>query len=209
MLFRALLVWGVLLLLEGIVVVLLVPPTLVTNAANVEEALIARSLGADAAENISSRARDTFDSWFVETGVLAESFQMFVPSEKAKRASTGIETLAQGLFDLVRRRLESFWNLVFVGIQRAYGFVVWLPMLLPFIVAAAFDGATVRRVKLLTFGMTSAPRYGAAMHGLVVLLFAPLYYAAWPFPVTPLLVPVWFIALAMVIKTLVANLQRL
>lgn len=209
MLLRALLIWGVLLLFEAIVVVLVVPPTLVTNAASTEEALISSSLGDEAADNISQRARATFDSWFVETGVLAESFHLFVPSEEAKRNSTGIETMAQGLFDVVRRRLESFWNLVFVGIQRAYGFLIWLPMLLPFIVAAAFDGATVRKVKLLTFGMSSAPRYGAAMHALVILLFAPLYYAAWPFPVTPLLVPVWFIALALVVRTLVANLQRL
>jgi hypothetical protein len=208
MLLRALLIWLTLLIIEGALVILMAPPTLVVNAAQAEEALIAATLNDETADVITGKAKGTFDSLFVDSGVMAESFHLFLPNEEAKRKSVGLETLAEGLFDVVRRRLESFWNLVFVGLQRFYGFAMWLPMLIPFVVAAAFDGATVRRIKLLTFGMSSAAVYGGAMHGLVILIFVPLYYACWPFSVTPMLVPFWFIALAMVIKHLVANLQR-
>lgn len=209
MLMRALLIWGLILLVESIVVILVVPPTLIVNAARNEETLIAMTLGEEVADGLATKARSNFDSWFVDTGIMAESFHLFVPTEASKRQSSGLETLAEGLFEVVRRRLESLWNLVFVAIQRVEGFLMWFPMLLPFSIAAAFDGATVRRVKLLTFGMSSAPVYGAAMHAIVILAFFPLYYAAWPFAVTPLVVPIWFIALAMCIKTLVSNLQRM
>ena len=209
MLLRALLVWGLLLLVEGIVVVLLAPPTMIVNAAENEEALIATTMGSDVAEALSAKARVNFDDWFVETGIMAESFHLFVPSEASKRNSAGLETMFEGLFEVVRRRIESLWNLVYVGIQRAHGFFMWFPVLLPFLIAAAYDGATVRRIKLLTFQISSAPVYGASMHLIVLLAFFPLYYAAWPFAVTPLLVPVWFILLSLCIRSLVANLQRM
>lgn len=208
-LIRAILLWGLLLLVESVVVILVVPPTLIVNAAHNEESLIATTLGEEVADSLASKAREDFDSWFLDTGIMAESFHLFVPTEASKRQSSGLETLAEGLFEIVRRRLESLWNLVFVAIQRAHGFMMWFPMLLPFSIAAAFDGATVRRVKLLTFGISSAPIYGAAMHAIVILAFFPLYYGAWPFAVTPLVVPIWFIALALCIKTLIANLQRM
>ena len=209
MLVRALLLWGLLLLVESIVVIMVVPPTLIVNAAQNEEALIAETMGMEVAESLADRARAKFDAWFVDTGIMAESFHLFVPTEASKRKSVGIETMAEGLFEVVRRRIESFWNLVFVALQRALGFAMWFPLLLPFSIAAAFDGATVRRVKLLTFGISSAPIYGAAVHGLVVLAFFPLYYAGWPFAITPLVVPVWFVALALCLKTLIGNLQRM
>jgi hypothetical protein len=209
MLVRALLIWGVLLILEGIVVILLVPPTLIVNAAYKEEAVLSETLGSDVAESISVRSKDTFNSWFVDTGVMAESFNLFVPTEASKRQSVGLETLAEGLFEMVRRRLEAAWNLIFVGIQRFYAFGIWFPLLLPFLVACAFDGATLRRVKLLTFGISSAPIYGAAVHSLIILAFFPLYYAAWPFAAHPLLVPIWFIAIALALRTMIANLQRM
>jgi len=209
MLIRALLIWGALLILEGIVVILLVPPTLIVNAAYKEEAVLADTLGPEVAEDISTKARDTFNAWFVETGVMAESFTLFVPTEANKRASTGIETLAEGLFEVVRRRLESAWNLVFVGIQRVYAFLTWMPLLIPFVIACAFDGATVRRIKLLTFGISSAPIYGASIHALIILAFFPLFYAAWPFAAPPLIVPIWFICLALVLRSLITNLQRM
>jgi len=209
MLVRAFLIWGIILLIESIVVILVVPPTLIVNAAHNEEALIAGTLGEDVAESLATKARANFDSWFVDTGIMAESFHLFVPTEANKRKSAGLETLAEGLFEVVRRRMESLWNLLFVAIQRGHGFAMWLPMLLPFSIAAAYDGATVRRVKLLTFGISSAPIYGAAMHAIVILAFFPLYYAAWPFAVTPLVVPIWFIALSLCVKTLIGNLQRM
>lgn len=209
MLMRTLLLWGILLLLEGIVVILVVPPTLIVNAAHNEEALISTTLGADVADELGRKTRDRFDAWFVDTGVMSASFQLLVPSEEQKRNSKGIETLAESFFEVVRRRIESMWNLVFVAVQRALGFAMWFPMLLPFFIAATFDGAVVRRVKLLTFGISSAPVFGTAMHAAIVLAFFPLYYAAWPFAVTPLVVPIWFIALALCLRTLISNLQRM
>lgn len=206
---RTIIIWCALFLLQAIVVILVVPPNVFVNAAYQEEAILEETLGPEAAESISAKARDTFHSAFVDTGIMAESFTLFVPTEASKRRSSGMETLSEGLFETVRRRLESLWNLVFVGIQRAYAFAAWLPLLLPFVIAAAFDGATIRRVKLLTFGMSSAPLYGVAMHVLILLIFFPLFYAAWPFSVPPLLVPLWYLAFALVLRLLISNLQRM
>jgi len=209
MLMRFVLIWGLILLLEAVVVVLVAPPSLVVNAAAKEEIALTESLGPEAAEEISVKAQETFNELFRDTGIMAESFSLLVPSETTKRRSSGIETLAEGMFEVVRRRLESAWNLVFVGIQRMYSFLAWLPLLIPFVIACAYDGATIRKVKLLTFGISSAPMYGAAMHGLVLLLFFPFFYALWPFGAPPLLVPLWFISLALVVRLLVANLHRM
>lgn len=209
MLIRFVLIWALVLLLEAVVVVLVAPPSLVVNAAAKEELALSESLGPEAAESISVKAQDTFNELFRDTGIMAESFTLLVPNETTKRRSSGIETLAEGMFEVVRRRLESAWNLVFVGIQRMYAFLAWLPLLIPFVIACAYDGATIRKVKLLTFGISSAPMYGAAMHGLVLLLFFPLFYAVWPFGAPPFLVPLWFISLALVLRLLIANLHRM
>lgn len=209
MLLRAFLIWGICLILECIVVVLVIPPTLIINAANKEETSLINTLGEDAAQKISIQARDTFNEWFIDTGIMAESFDLFVPTEATKRASTGLETLAEGLFSVVQKRLESAWNLVFVAIQRAYAFLAWLPLLLPFLIACSFDGGTTRRIKLLTFGISSAPIYGATIHALILLAFLPLFYGLWPFAAPPLFVPCWFIGLSLVSRSLIANLQRM
>ncbi len=203
------LLWALILLGESIAVILLVPPTVIVNAAFKEETSLANILGSQAASDISSRAKETFDSWFIDTGIMEESFNLLVPTEANKRQSKGLETLAEGLFEVVRTRMEAMWNLVFVGIQRIYSFLNWMPLLIPFLIACAFDGATLRKIKLLTFGISSAPLYGASVHGLIILAFFPLLYAAWPFAAPPLIVPLWFIALSFVLRTLISNLQRM
>lgn len=202
-------IWGAFLIVQAIIVLLFVPATVVLNAAYQEEAILASTLGPDLSESISIKAKDTFQSAFVDTGIMAETFNVLVPSEASKRKSTGMETLMEGAFEVVRQRLESAWNLVFVALQRFYAIAAWTPLILPFLIASAYDGAAIRKVKLLTFGMSSAPIYGMAMHLLVLMLFFPLYYALWPFAAPPLIVPLWLITSAMLIRTLISNMHRM
>lgn len=209
MLLRTVLLWALILLGESIAVILLVPPKVIVNAASKEEATLVATIGEESAALISSAAAEAFNTMFVETGIMEESFTLLVPSEANKRQSKGLETLAEGVFEVVRHRMEALWNLVFVALQRLYAFLHWLPLLLPLLIAATFDGATLRKIKLLTFGISSAPIYGASVHALIVLAFFPLLYAAWPFPAPPMIVPIWFFALAMVMRLLVANLHRM
>ena len=90
MLLRAILIWSVLLLVEGIIVILVVPPTLVINAAYKEEVAMIETLGPEISQIIIEKSNDTFQSWFVDSGVMAETFHLFIPTEAEKRKSTGL-----------------------------------------------------------------------------------------------------------------------
>jgi hypothetical protein len=167
--------------------------------------------GEAASKRIRGKAKRTYRENFVNTGAVDELYDFFLPTDEALAGSKGLEKLGvnEGLWDTVRDRLNAFWLMVYFFFLRMYTIMIWWPLMLIFISAAAYDGFVIRKIKLLGFESTAAPVFGLAMHVFVFLMFMPFFYALshlWRSTLLPC--RLWGIATAFVIKTKAANLQR-
>lgn len=207
--FRTVIVWVFVLLLEIVVVFALSPAESVARLSQDEYQLISNELGPLRAYSVTSRANSQFSSALIDTGIVAESFHLFVPTRDERDASQHLQMLGHGVFAYVSDRLTVLWSIVFQGFVRMQMFSLWLPVMLPLIVASSVDAYFVRRVKLISFSMFSAPVYGASLRSLVMLVFLPCLYAILPLAVTPLFVPAWYLWAAAAMWGLLSNMQRM
>jgi hypothetical protein len=204
------LVWVMVLFVQALFILILVPATLIQDSVNREERYLTEYFGDAASKRIKGKAKRTYRENFVNTGAVDELYDFFLPTDEALAGSKGLEKLGvnEGLWDTVRDRLNAFWLMVYFFFLRMYTIMIWWPLMLIFISAAAYDGFVIRKIKLLGFESTAAPVFGLAMHVFVFLMFMPFFYALSPVAINPLAVPLWGIATAFVIKTKAANLQR-
>lgn len=201
---------GIAIFLQIVLVVVLIPESAVQKALAKERSLMSDYLGDESCEKIVYRAEKTFNNWFVSSGLIRESFNMFIPTSQQQARSVGIERLGEkeGWFPAVEKRLYSFWTMVFFALQRIYSILAWAPVTIIFMTAAFYDGWMSRNIKLLGFDTTSAPKYGIARHLFVIGLFVPIFYAFAPITVHPVFAPLWGVFMSILLMIKAANLQR-
>lgn len=98
----------------------------------------------------------------------------------------------------------SMYEMIFRFTQIGY----WAAFALPFIIAAAFDGLMVRKVRNVTFNYSSPAKYNAIWHFIIVLFSGTVFYCNTPLPMPAAIFPLLVFAAAMGIRGLLANLQR-
>lgn len=201
--------WFLILLMEAVFIVLLVPDTELNKTASIERMLICRTLGDETCSNIASKGDRWWNDLFVDSGVIDNSFRYFIPTESEKQRSKGLEKMGGDMFTFMDGRLRALWGMVYYAIQRLAVFVTWVPFIIPFILAAFWDGSVTRKIKLLNFQNTAAPIFGAAQHFLIFICYMPLIYMLAPMPITPLIAPLWATLMAFGIMKMVSNYQRL
>lgn len=96
---------------------------------------------------------------------------------------------------------------LYLACLRALIVLLWLLVLLPVFGAAIVDGLVQRAIKRAEFGAIRPAAFSVASLAVIPLAMAPLVYLVLPFPVSPLLAPLWALALALPLSWLVANSQ--
>jgi hypothetical protein len=96
---------------------------------------------------------------------------------------------------------------LYVACLRALIMLLWLVVLGPVFGAAVVDGFVQRAIKRAEFGAIRPAAFSIASLVVIPLAMAPLLYLVVPFPVSPLVAPLWALALALPLSWLVANSQ--
>ncbi len=96
---------------------------------------------------------------------------------------------------------------LFVLVQRAFIFAIWLLVLFPVFIAAVVDGFSQRAVKRAEFGAMRPAAYTVTSHVVIPLAMAPLVYLVVPIPVSPLVSPLWALVLVVPLSLMVSNMQ--
>ena len=96
---------------------------------------------------------------------------------------------------------------LYVACLRALIVLLWLLVLLPVFAAAVVDGFVQRAIKRAEFGAIRPAAFSIASLVVIPLAMGPLLYLVLPFPVTPLVAPLWALALALPLSWLVSNSQ--
>ncbi len=96
---------------------------------------------------------------------------------------------------------------LYVACLRALIVLLWLLVLLPVFAAAVIDGFVQRAIKRAEFGAIRPAAFSIASLVVIPLAMAPLLYMVLPIPVTPLVAPLWALALVLPLSWLVSNSQ--
>ena len=191
---------------QATLIVLLVNAEWVQQQSSVEQHRITKHMGVQRSAAMIERAQARYQDWFSATGIRQQTYRRLLPDPSLPR--TGVEGLAPWFFDWLKRRLDAFWALVFLGICRAHLFVEWAPLLMAAGAAAIIDGVVQRRIKRFNHALASADKYVLAKCALMVLTFVPLLYLSAPIAITPLIVPGWGACLTLTCMLLASHAQH-
>lgn len=79
----------------------------------------------------------------------------------------------------------------------------------PVFVAAVVDGLSQRSIKRVEFGAIRPAAFVASSMLVIPLLMGPIVYLIVPFPVNPLIAPMWALMTALPLSWMVSNMQPL
>ncbi|MGP1715703.1 MAG: DUF4400 domain-containing protein [Methylophilus sp.] len=206
---RILFVWTCIAFFNFIAIAFFIPVDLITDHAKEEISNTKEFIGDSSYSYLNNKTYITYKKAFVDTGIQEGSFKLFIPTEDQKDNSGALRNLGAPLFKWIDEKIKMYWNLIYFGMLRFNYLLFFFPIFAPFIIAAAFDGFYTRRIKLITFQLTSATRYGYAMHSIIFLFFVPLFFFLYPFSIHPFFVPLWFILFGLSIRLLASNLHKI
>lgn len=167
-----------------------------------------RALG----ERWSGMVLDKTDLLFEQTpvAVLVEAAKKGVYSkeEQDKFELFGSNTASGGLmFKIMNGVFIGFIQSMYVVCVRLLIVFSWFALLIPVIVAAAYDGYTQRVVKSFTFGSIRPATFSLMAWIVIPMFFAPLFYLSAPLNIDPSIVPAWVCLSLIPLSILVANSQ--
>ena len=195
-------------LFQMLFIAAMLPVKILTDTGKQESELVRQFLGEETALTLRKKSDELFNRWFNETGIVKETFKTFIPTEKQKKNSKGMEDLGGKAFTYAEQRLTVMWTAVYLGIHRVLSIVMWLPGFIPFLMAAGFDAWKQRKVKMLNFASPSASIYGTCKTILWASMIAPIMIALFPFPVPPVAAPLWCATVVIAFGGILVNWPR-
>lgn len=174
-----------------------------------ESAINRQYFSVDAVEHAETRATRWFNQTFVETEVMAHSFDMFIPTENEIVRSEGLDQdFGQPVFGWFERRLRSWWTLVWSSYTRVSALLIWAPiaplLILPWIV----DGWSQRQRRKHTFEISSATRQHVAILALTAIPLILVAVITAPMVLHPLFAPAMLLLTGYLMYSAMANFMK-
>jgi hypothetical protein len=174
-------------IMVSMLVVMLVEAETMRSAWKAERTKAIEWLGADAVQAIDSRTRTWYSTLVVDSGAQDAVHEALVGDWETNHPH---EVQDWGLTQWLVGRMEVMWLIVGIILYRLAFIVTWLPPLLPFFVAATWDGICQRRIIQERFHSPSPMLYHTArwymvilIGGIGVVLFIPATLPAYWVPV--------------------------
>lgn len=169
-----------------------------------QEALV-QSLGVESGMKIIRQADSIYNAIFVRTGLQGWAISHY--GQNAQDDLLGPSRISEGARKTGQYVIAFFMN-IYEGIFRFIQLTYWLAFAGPFVLAAAFDGIMQRKVRIATFHYSSPAVYNAMWHIMIIMFFVTLIYLDSPWPLVPMAFPLLLLVIAMMIRAMLANLQR-
>lgn len=160
------------------------------------------------AEKSSDRGSRWFTAVFVDTQIMAHTFEPFIPTEEEMQAAKGMEDFGRPVFQWWEGRLRAWWTLIWACFVRLSSVLLWAPYSLLFIVPWLVDGLVEREKGKHTFAYASPMRNRYAMMALAVMPLVFLIILTAPLPLHPLTTPILLILIGVMVYQLVANFMK-
>jgi len=193
----------IVLTLEAGLVFLFIPKETLVRVQQQEAASIQEKLGETAKDYVKKNSDYYFYNIFVDTGILPVSYEFLI-------GQWGDEDTFddRGFAKFVEQRLDVTWMALNLASRRLTTLFLWLPYIIPFLMAVVIDGLVEREIRKHRFAFASPAAHRTAT--IIVILFIWIFCTIpfLPFSVTPML-PAYFIwAAAFAVWSYLANLQK-
>ena len=200
--------WSLLGLLYLVGYILLVGEGYLTRMVESEQRYNAQFYSPALAKASTQRATRWFNAAFVDTGIMAHTFDPFIPTQDEITRSKGLEDFGQPLFHWFERRMRAWWTLLWAAFVRMSSVLLWTPFAPFLFVPWLVDGYTIREVRKHTFDYASPVAQSYAMRAIAImpLLFVLLLLA--PIPMHPLATPACFIMAGMLGQRAIGNYMK-
>jgi|GEM_PF-488526 hypothetical protein len=173
-----------------------------------ENAMNAAFYSQPVADEAIDRANRWFTVAFVDSGVMAHTFEPFLPTEEEIARARHMEDFGQPIFEWFEGRMRAWWTLVWSAFTRFSSILIWGPVALLLFIPWVIDGWTQREVKKNTFDFASPVQQRFAMMAIGVLPIAFLVIVTAPVPMHPLVTPGAIIGAGILVQIAIANFMK-
>jgi len=192
---------------------LVTPSSFVTHIKR-EQGSIEETFGEQSAQKIIGVADGMYKSIFEDSGFHESFIKKFaIPEQDILANKTAAEDpLAKDPTTKYTRYLQSYFVGLFISFYewmfRIVQLLMWILLALPFLLASVVDGLMQRKVRTACFIYTSPTMFSGLWHGLIAMVFGVNWILNIPFNIKPLIYPFVIVMFAMLIRTLISNIQR-
>jgi len=171
----------------------IVQETWLEDGLNHERQGMVEWLGPDKADAAHARAFDVYQRWCVDSGLVENSFAMFLPApSRSQDPLTGAQMDA--VFTWMEGRLRAFWLVIFQVIYRVCITLQWWPLMLLTLVPFLVDALVRRKVKLDSFDHASPTLQALGARSLFLMPVIYLCLLLAPFAMPAAMVPLLVVA---------------
>lgn len=126
--------------------------------------------------------------------------------ERTRQVMAGPGVAVVSAFNLY---VDGLVRNIFVLVHRLFLVLIWAGVLAPIFFAAVVDGLSQRAIKRAEFGAIRPAAFVASSTLVIPLLMGPIVYLIVPFPVNPMIAPMWALMTTLPLSWMVANMQPL
>lgn len=160
-------------------------------------------------DRAEERATGWFNRSFVDTGVMAHSFDMFIPTQAEIDRSSGLDPeFGQEAFGWFERRMRAWWTLVWSSYSRLSALLIWWPLVPLFILPWIIDGWAQRERRKNTFELASATKQHFAVLGLLAVPLLLVAVVTAPIVLHPLFAPSLLLLSGFLIASAMSNFMK-
>lgn len=145
-----------------------------------------------------------FAGLFKDTGVIKWSYEIANANRNSKAPLFNQEKVS----DSMLTKTDAFWEMTRLALQRMVFILYWLPVLIPFIIAAMVDGVMSREIRKWRFQFTSTTVYNFSRKMAGMIVFAVLLLPVIPIKMPMLAYPIAIMLCALTIWASIANMQK-
>ncbi|MBT4836484.1 MAG: DUF4400 domain-containing protein [Methylococcales bacterium] len=205
---KSMLMITMILILEAIIVIAFISPGWIEEQIDKEHEATQAWLGEEKAVEIKTGAFVFYKTYFLDTDFQKAMYQLFIPTQKQKERSVGMETTGDVFFDWLKERFDAIWFSIYQTTYRVLMIFSWLPFFIPIIIATVIDGLMTRECKKREYGYTSDVRYNMSFKSIYLMMVIFLIYIFTPIQITPMIVPMCLGVIAFSVWILSSHIQQ-
>lgn len=161
-------------------------------------------LGVDRVIDSVKTGNGIFSAMFNDTGLIRWSYETANSHRNDQAPLFNRGKVSESMLS----KTDTFWEMCRLIVQRMVFMFYWVPVLIPFIIAATVDGAMAREIRKWRFQFTSTTIYNHARNLAGMIVFGALLL-----PVIPIKMPILVYPIAIMLSTLMiwaslANMQK-
>ena len=207
---RAIHILVLVIIVELAIVVLLASPESLSNARDQEHQVAIDMFGPMLAQEAKVFANTAFTSHFIDTGAVAFTEDLFIPTEEQKHRAPELSKFRENpVFQWAKSRIDAVWVLIYGAYHRAY--MIGLSVLFTgaLIICCLVDALVQRKINIVNNNISNSVYYHGAKRLLALLIFLPLAVAVAPLPITEPALIAWMIILPLTIWVGARNVQEI